>query len=137
MTATFVPFTSTTAGANASFSSAPMPITLMGALRFAATESWRPSGPKSMPWLFAIEATSMPAACMPCRIVAGARKVNAFGAGVPRWVMAVSRFATVRSAPERSGVIGASRWAMPWAMAASARLSPLLSPAKATVNGGP
>jgi len=52
-------------------------------------------------------------------------------------VIAVSRFATIRSTPESSSIIGASRWAMPWAMVASGRLSPLLSPAKATVNAGP
>src|SRR5690242_4511474 len=51
-----------------------------------------------MPWLFARLTASTPAWRRTVTACGGARKVNSFGWGVPRAVMAVSRFSTARSA---------------------------------------
>ena len=64
----------------------------------AASESRRPTRPKSWPWLLAMVATSTPASLRAVRADGGARKVKSLGAGVPRSVMAVSRLTTARSA---------------------------------------
>src|SRR3954451_3460125 len=51
-----------------------------------------------MPWLLAIVTTSIPAVRSAFIALAGARKVYFLGPGVPRVVIAVSRFTTARSA---------------------------------------
>src|SRR5215217_1743110 len=107
------------------------------AARTAASESRRPTWPKSRPWLLAMVATSTPASLRAVRADGGARKVKSLGAGVPRSVMAVSRLTTARSARRRTSATG------PRAVAGSAASrdpmapSKWTSPPKAMVTGSP
>src|SRR5919107_1956905 len=87
-------------------------------------ESRRPTTPKSWPWLLAMVATSTPADLRAVRADGGARKGKSLGAGVPRSVMAVSRFTTARSArpstPATGPKVVAGFAARPGAVAAAA-----------------
>src|SRR3989304_4641184 len=62
-----------------------MPMTGNRASRYATTESRKPTGPKSRPWLLAMLATSMPAPVNAVNALAGARNVYVLGsAGLGR-----------------------------------------------------
>ena len=90
-----------------------------------------------MPWLFAIDATSIEPPRSARNAVAGVRKVNSFEAAAPVSVTAVSRFATAMSACPSTGAIGAS---IPEGSAASllaSTPSKCTSPPKAKVTGLP
>src|SRR4051812_25648996 len=95
-------------GAYAWSASAPMPTTGKRVTRIASSESWRPTVPKSIPWLLAIVVTSTPPDASAVNADAGARNVNSLGWGVPRSVIAVSRLTIAMSADSRTGAIGAS-----------------------------
>ncbi len=72
--ATRCPRTSAYQGAYARAASAPMPTTGNRVASIAASESRRPTSPKSAPWLLAMVATSTPAARNATNAVGGARK---------------------------------------------------------------
>ncbi len=131
------PLTSTLWGAYACVSFHPAP-TIGTPARFpAASVSRRPVGPKSMPWLLATFTTSTPPAARAENALAGARKVNAFAAGAPRSVTAVSRLTIATSARRRIGAIGASTLAGEAAFRSRMGLSKWTSPPKASVTAFP
>ena len=107
------------------------------AFRAAAMESRMPVSPKSIPWLFAIDATSTPPASSAAKAVAGARNVYALDWGVPRFVIAVSRFTTVRSASPRTGRMERRTWRGSASSSWRIGLSKCTSPANASVTGFP
>ena len=114
-----------------------MPSTAIGDVARAASVSSSPAGPKSRPWLLAIDTASTPAPARATRALAGARNVYFFGCGVPCSVREVSRFTTVRSAPEKRLSSGASMPA-PSAFKRLRRLaSKWVSPPKPMVTGCP
>src|SRR6476659_9765177 len=87
-----------------------------------------------MPWLLAIVVTSTPAERRASKAVGGARKLNAFGTGVPRAVTAVSRLTMARSAAERTGLIGPTAVAGSSASRAAVIWWNVVSPANAMVT---
>src|SRR5215218_10166035 len=115
----------------------PTPTTGNFADRAAASESRRPTGPKSRPWLLAMVATSTPASLRAVRAAGGARKVKSLGAGVPRSVMAVSRLTTARSARRRTPAMGPKVVAGLVASRDPIAPSKWTSPPKAMVTGSP
>src|SRR4029453_7041596 len=115
----------------------PTPTTGNLAALAAARESRRPTRPKSSPWLLAMVTTSTPAALRAVRAVGGARKVKSLAAGVPRSVMAVSRFTTARSARRRTLAIGPKVVAGSADRRDSMAPSKWTSPPKARVTGSP
>src|SRR5829696_1418585 len=82
-------------------------------------------------------ATSTPAALRAVRAVGGARKLKSLAAGVPRSVMAVSRFTTARSARRRTLAIGPKVVAGSAASRDSMAPSKWKSTPKARVTGSP
>src|SRR5512133_3451944 len=87
-----------------------------------------------MPWLLAIVTASTPARLRTPTAAAGARNVNSFGCAVPRFVTAVSRLTTARSA--RRSTPNADPTGAP-SSEAPAVPSKWTSPAKASVTGPP
>ncbi len=112
--ATTVPRTSTSAGSNASSASRPTPITDSGGVAAAAASTARSvlgrrARPKSSAWLFAIVATSTPAAASASNAAGPAEKVNRLpGSGRPPVPTEVSRLTIVTSAVARASDAGAS-----------------------------